>query len=522
MLSRWYQYRAQLQARRQARRQMAVNRSVPNNSWVGRVVGFPLAILQAIGRTFQTLMDLMGSARRSWRDLVLGLPAILTLLVFIAATALGNVSQSKNARQYWVRGTAMLGKGEPQVAQIYLQKALQGEGVNKRDIVFSLARSYEATEDFVRADALMSSLAPANEPGYPAAHRYLAVRTGQKVEREKQMSLESLTVWQYHLTHSDEPGSSPLNRAWGTYYLVGGDLSKAAEHFRVAAEDDPALLLQVAELEARMNDVDAVRTTLATARQRLEQKFLSDPGNSQNRLLFATSLFYLGELPAAETLLKQGLLNEDSESFRKLLAAVFVRMYDVELESETGATGAFQFIKLALDYEPNYQPALSRIVQFSRSAPERLEASREIMRKLISSGQASAMAHFALGTLEHMDGNTQLAQLNMRQALGLDPKLAVVANNLAYLMAQEENPDLQAALDLVNEAVEAEPLNAGFLDTRADIYFRLGKMDKAAVDYQKALESNKSPEIQQRLAEIYTRLGDDAMAAQYRAAAEGK
>jgi tetratricopeptide (TPR) repeat protein len=441
--------------------------------------------------TLRTWIDRLSGQRRRVRDLLWGFPALLLFVAFMAATAMGHVQQVGSGQKYWIAGERQLAAGNPEVAQIFLQKALLSDKVNRHDVMFSLAQSYEAAEQFDRADALMGNLAAVGTAGYPAAHRYLAIRTSQLAAETK--TVPNMQEWQWHLSHADQVQSTDLQKAWGLYFLVGNDLENAAIHFRKAAEQEPQLWLQVAELEARMNDMEAVRRTLATARQRLEQQFRREPNNADNRLLYATSLFYIGELPDAERLLKEGLQDEDNESFRQLLAAVFVRMYDAELDRNDEVDSGFRFLQMALEYDPNYYPALKRLVTFARSSPEGLESSREAMRRLIASGNTSALAHFTLGSLEWIAGNNQLAILNMKQAIELDERMPVVANNLAFLLSQEEGADLQVALNLINQALESAPDNPDFRDTRGSIYEQMGETAKAAVDYQKALETSSAP-----------------------------
>ncbi|QDV65954.1 tetratricopeptide repeat protein [Crateriforma conspicua] len=520
MFGWWQRYRL--------RRQMRASSAPPGQrgfwgtvlSPVTWILSLPGRLFSGLGHSAQTLMDFLASSRRSPKDLLLAVPAMLALVAVMAATAMGHSKQSGNGQRYWIRGNQLLQDGDHAAAQDMLRKALGGDNINRRDVVFSLARAYEDAGDAQRADALMESLATVGTAGHPSAHRYLAIRTARQVAATKQV--DDLVAWQWHLSHADQPESPELQKSWGYYYLIAGDLESSADHFRRAAEDDPSMWLQVAEIQARMNDMDAVRVSLATARQQLEKQFLKDPANNQNRLLYATSLFYIGDLPNAERLLKQGIdQQEDDASFRKLLAAVFVRMFDVEAAGDGGIGKAFRYLAYALQYDPGYQPALQRLVTVARSSPDRLDISRKIMRKLIADGEASAMGHFALGSLEWIAGNQDLAKLNMTQAITLDPKLAVVANNLAYLMAQEESPDLDSALNLADQAVDAEPGNADFLDTRAMVHKQRGDMAAAAADYQRALESSTNPNpIRMELAEIYDQLGDPEMAAQFRAAAQ--
>jgi|GEM_PF-5396669 len=521
MFKFWYRYRVRREMRRQAAAQRATSLRRKTSWWKAPFVWLHrqfTGFVRSLSRSLATWIDYLSKQKRNWRDLLIALPAVGLLIGFVSATAMGHVRQRESGLKYWRAGEGALAQQNPEDALIYFQKAMMAENVNQNDLMFGLARAYEATNQKDRADVLMATLAGVGVNGLPQAHRYLAIRTAEKVAATQ--TIDDLEAWHWHLTHADQSRSAPLQKSWGMYYLIGGDLENAINHYKIAADEEPAMWLQVAELYARQNDMDAVRTTLATARQRLEQQFLRDPGKAENRLLYATSLFYIGQLPDAERLLKEGLDKGDNSDFRKLLAAVFIRMYDVELASERGIESAFKFLKLALDYDQNFTPALSRLVAFARSSPERLEESREAIRQLIATGNSSAMAHFTLGTIEWMAGNNQLALLNMQQAIQLDPKMPIIANNVAYLMAQEENPDLDAALNLVNQAVESDPANSEFRDTRGDIFLQRGELAKSAADFQAALETARNPvPLQEKLAKLYDQLGDVAMASKFREAA---
>ncbi len=482
-------------------------------SWPGRAV--TTASSHALRR-----FDRLSSESRRTRDLCIGIPAILAFVGVTTVTALGHAKQSGAARNHWLQGTRLLQQGKSAEAKMLLQRAATGTGVNRREVLFALGQAYDETDDAATALALMKSLAPSDEIGFPPAHRYLAIRKAAMVTNHNE--IDNIEEWHWHLSHADQTSDPTFQKSWGLYYLVGGDLEKAVQHLRVAALEEPQIWLKIAEIEAKRGDQEAVRRTLITARDALERRFVSNPDIAENRLLYATSLFYIGQLPDAERLLKQGLQAEDNQSFRQLLAAIFTRMHDAEVTENGTSEKAFQFLDTAIAYDGNYVPALTRVVSFATASDARLDQSRELMRTLIADGNASAMSHFALGSLEWIAGNQELAKLNMRQALAIDGSMAVIANNLAFLMAEDENGDLGAALEMVNQALQAEPESAEFLDTRGAIHQKMGNLAEAAVDYERALQKSNAPSsIQEKLAEVYERMGDKATAKRFREAALG-
>jgi tetratricopeptide (TPR) repeat protein len=239
----------------------------------------------------------------------------------------------------------------------------------------------------------------------------------------------------------------------------------------------------------------------------------------------------LGELPEAERLMRETLQSGKLTDLQKtkcklFLSAVFVKMYNF-YQRETGlktpneAAQGFLYLQSALESAPDSPVALVHLVEFARTSPERTTVAREALRKLISQGNASAMAHFALGTIESLAGNDELALLNMRQGLAIDPKLAVLANNVAAMISEKQDADLQSALQLANQAIDTSPNVHDYLDTRAGIHFKMNNLADAAIDYQRALELAPDPRpYQLKLAELYDKMGDKELAAQYRESAK--
>jgi len=357
----------------------------------------------------------------------------------------------------------------------------------------------------------------------------MAIRFDQN--RDQTQQAVDMEAWEWHLSHADEPNSPLLQKAWGDYYMALGDEEEAIKHFTIAAESDPQYLFQVAELELRLNNIQKVVSTMTSAKARLKTKMEENQEDVETKILYASSLFHLGELPEAERLMRETLQSGKLTDLQKtkcklFLSAVFVKMYNF-YQRETGlktpneAAQGFLYLQSALEAAPDSPVALVHLVEFARTSPERTTVAREALRKLISQGNASAMAHFALGTIESLAGNDELALLNMRQGLAIDPKLAVLANNVAAMISEKQDADLPSALQLANQAIDTSPNVHDYFDTRAGIHLKMNNLADAAIDYQRALELAPDPRpYQLKLAELYDKMGDKELAAQYRESAK--
>ncbi|XZE53372.1 tetratricopeptide repeat protein [Planctomycetaceae bacterium SH139] len=466
---------------------------------------------------FGSLIDATIGGQRSLKDLLFGAPALIAIVGIATVTFGGQYAQQSSQQRYWRAGQIKLRDGDPQTAKLYLSKALSVSAQYREEITFGLAQAAEAEGDLSTMQTLMTSLASPGVTGYPSAHRYLAITMGSQIPEAP--TPEYMEAWRWHLTHADQSESAKFQKFWGYYSIVVGDFPAAAIHLRKAAKEEPVLWLQVAEVESRTQNFEAVRSSLSRAEQFFRSEFQRDTSDSRNRLLYATTLFYMGALDEAGRILRQGLEADDENiQFRELLAAVMIRQYDAVIANDAADPTAFSLLALSLEYAPTNEAALRRLIQIACASPENLGQARRTARQVISSGKATAMAHFVLGSLEWIAGNQKLAELSMRQAIALDEGLGEVANNLAYLMLNEEEPNLDAALQLANQALASAPVNPSFLDTRAEILLAMGRLEEAAVDFLQALPNTQIPdEVRAKLADIYDRLEDPETATAMRA-----
>lgn len=101
----------------------------------------------------------------------------------------------------------------------------------------------------------------------------------------------------------------------------------------------------------------------------------------------------------------------------------------------------------------------------------------EMMKKWLQVQTLISECQMKLGKVDEA-----LATLN--HIIAVDPENAGALNNLAYYMC-ENGRDLTIAESLVNRSLALVPDNVNSLDTRAWIYFKLGKLEPAMADMRK-------------------------------------
>lgn len=112
---------------------------------------------------------------------------------------------------------------------------------------------------------------------------------------------------------------------------------------------------------------------------------------------------------------------------------------------------------------------------------------------------------FALDNLQRYDEAVDA----LRKVLTLDPNNSVAKNNLGYMWT-EQGVNLDSAKILILQALEDDPDNAAYIDSYAWVLFKLGNVEEALVQINRALEldTSNSSVLYEHLGEILFALRD--------------
>ena len=413
---------------------------------------------------------------RRWFNLLFAIPALVTCggVIFVTARALETRRQL--GPKFLSQGLKLAAQEDYHGAQIYLTRASEVGGVDTREVEFGLAVVWERLGYTGRSMQIFQRLAPFGKKGYPKGHRHLAMMISLKNQNRKP-SNELLSRWYWHLTNSDQQQSAEVQESWGNYYVALDDLQSAIEAYQQAATKYPRLYLAMANLYERLGRLELRAETLRRSKQEYRQRVKADPNDRNARVIFATTLLQLGELVEAEQVLRTGLRLDPDGPYRLLLAATFVKLFDKLMEKGGRyQADALQQLRHALEFDPNFSPALNRLLGFAQLDPAAIPEMRDMLKKVLATGRGTALAHLALSNLAWLeDDKTDLAAFHLEQAMAMDAKMPVIANNLAWLLAHGEPPDYERSLRIAQAVVEDFPDNPRFLDTRGNNPCRNGE-----------------------------------------------
>ncbi|MGI8821249.1 MAG: tetratricopeptide repeat protein [Chthoniobacterales bacterium] len=120
----------------------------------------------------------------------------------------------------------------------------------------------------------------------------------------------------------------------------------------------------------------------------------------------------------------------------------------------------------------------------------------------------NARFYFDYGAAADQAGLQEKAADLMKRSIALDPgKAAEACNYLAYMWA-EHSTHLDEAEEMAKQALELEPDNGAYLDTRGWINFRKGRYDDALRDLQRAAQTIKrdDPVVFEHIGDTYAKL----------------
>ena len=462
-----------------------------------------------------------GWARREFKYLLQGLPAVAAggaAAVFVAAAA---VQGRELEHRYRTAADAAFAE-DPEAAGLYYRRLLELDGGAPRTR-FRLAMTFERRGDEVRAAELVSGLLGGPDGvGNVDAHRWVAHRILSDPDAAADPARLAEAYRNLLRARRAAPADPGVALHLAQYHVAVGDRAGAVPFLEQAAKTQPALLFDLARLHAELDDPRAELAAAAAAEKHFRQRVRADPGDATARARWAGMLVNLGRFEEAVAVLAKGI-EQDPGRFAPLLAAACLVEHDRLRDAGDPRPGRrLALIRQALSIRPNDPEALVRLVEFTdgpagAAGPGEAAASRELLETMLARGEVPAAVHLALGARAWGGDDADAAVWHLERAYDLDPSLGVVANNLAWVLAHRDEPDLDRALRLIDSVTDRWPTVPTYRDTRGEVLHLLGRDEEALTELERALGGGlDDPRLHRTLAEVLEALGRESLAARHR------
>ncbi len=421
-------------------------------------------------------------------------------------------------------------RGELEVARLCAER-LSGIGSFKEEGRYLLALALLELEQQERGLRMMARLAPPDRKGYHKAHYWLASYIVSRPERTPEQLLLAEAHLQYALL--DKPGWAQAQRLLAHLKVGRGDWIEAEALFLAAVHTRPEWRLEVAAFYRgwgrayQERDPEAAELPLRRAREQagllladLNAVLEQTPENIELRGKIASVHLFLEDYASAFDVLRDGLSWGEGPTLFPALADVCAGWSASMADDPSAAalTRRFGLLAEALQYSPQHLGALRQLLEVSEREGEAAEEARERLQKMLVSGTAPATLHFLLGNQEWSAGRHDRARFHMERAVELGgARSATVVNNLAYMLAHSEPADLARALELIDVALEAQPDQLRFHETRGRILAKLERWHEALEELERSSAAVRDKAGHHRiLADVYQALGLDDLAALHR------
>lgn len=476
-----------------------------------------------------------GSSRR--HPYFKSLPAILVLAVYGVILIRSSWIQKSLPARYRVLAKAAIDNSQFELAQTYYERLNQLGGEREPVDDLNLVVAKFRNGDFLGGQALLDRLAPDNGVGYSKAHRLKATRLIAALSNanrnqgllaqaaaDPQVNQPGWELVQLHLKRSGMDQPVELADLWTVYYFAAGKQKEAIAQQIRASELKPERWLATARLCARLNDESGRKLANDRAAEYFLGKIKENPFDHSARIDLARAYVDTQKLQEAGSLLLEGVKIAAADTSVQAMAMrraasdfLLLRIDFITGQSADDLSKKQALVAKAIELDSNNSQAYKKMLELCEStdAPENRQVMIGLLERQVAEGVSIPFAHFALGTAKWIDGNHDEALWHTERALELEPNLSDIANNLAWLSAQGDSPDLQRSLKLIESAIKKRPGDFRYRDTRGVILMKLQRWEEALTDFETILPrtvGDERRELHTRLATIYQQLGKDGMA----------
>ncbi|MEE3368564.1 MAG: tetratricopeptide repeat protein [Planctomycetota bacterium] len=471
-----------------------------------RVVLFPFRLVAAM------------RGHREWRHLLFGMPAVVGLVTMGVVALRIDLQASVLLEAYDREALSAFQKEDWEKAKLMYDRLLLLANSDRPRANYNLGIVLERQGEMERAFAIMRQIAPADTGGFAQAHRWLAEKALQVPDTLR--SEEARNVLKAHYEHARLrlPRDPTIYYGLAQCYIAAGVVSKASENLLTASRLSPEYYFSLGLWQHRINQRKRARVSFEQAAAYYASVVARDPENATARFRWASCQTNLGNPRESLRILAEGAQLDKSTNYAPAMAYSCVYIFDfIQGAKAVDHQVRLSWLRQALRHVPNFPPALTRLSAYAVGQAD--EEVAEMLEVLLTTGANVAFVHFVAGIRNWKTGDQDKSLFYFSRAYKLDPKMAGIGNNLAWVLSQKEHPDLERALKIIESVLRVEDKNPQYRDTRGQIFVKLSRWEEALDDLEFALQApamSANKGLHQALADTYEALGQESLASKHR------
>ncbi|MCC6510532.1 MAG: tetratricopeptide repeat protein [Pirellulaceae bacterium] len=390
-----------------------------------------------------------------------------------------------------------------------------------------LLAKHLANEDYLAADAVLEqlvALAPKNADyrfeqatikaalNQPAvAHRLMRSLASEHPQAalwilEHDFDLNNTTSWSnteqqrfgilldLAIKSDTKPHWLRAHNLMAGYHIKLGNIDLALDALERIAIHEPAADLHAASLSLKMGDTDRAKKYAKRAHVTFSQYTADHPQNDASRLNLARALSLMHRDQEAIDVLSAGFELTKQPKFQQAAGEILVtwseRLANPSKKEQTFLP-RLQLIHRASQCAPQDPVVLAAILRLVQECERTIGTYKSQMRSALVQGADRESTHFFLGLMTLLDGQIDDARLHLDLATASGSHLSTLLNNLALVMCQSTEWDLDQALALATAATTMLPDQPHFKETRGRILIGLRRYAEAIPELEHGLAATE-------------------------------
>ena len=463
-----------------------------------------------------------------WNNAPMTIPALILVLVLGVASVIAFSSSSNNWRSNLLKKQLMvaLDTDDYKTAELLLARQVH-DRPEDGDTRFKLAIVQDEQGKTEEAVSQMQRLVSTKR--HKEAARWL-VRTKFDQKKWQELTDEDKEEFGFlaKLMFDEYPNDPGAKNLYADYLIASGSLSKALPVLRDLAIQNPLRGLQAAAVARRLKLDEEANAIALRSLNEMSTMSDEDPTNLSVSLAVAQNqLFLKRHTEAVQTLDKAMKLAKTPEhqqlarqAFGDAIVAFVQHIEDTSDGTIAERVRILKMLRVALEHAPKNPRVLTVVSNQVLATLNNDDEQIAAVRKALVSGVSPGVAHFIKGTAALMKNDSVTAARELKLASEHMPLSSAVMNNLAVVLVQNENVDLEQPLKIIEEALKLSPNSPPhYYETRGQILMRMGRYQDAISDLERALVvKSLEKKAHQDLALCYEKVNDLEMAALHKQA----